>query len=89
MAAALLLAGLSPQTATALAPAILGVGLLAETIAGYRMLLDFASVTRVPLGRALAVGFGLPFALAIAGLVWLSVAARPEAAFVWHLATRG
>ena len=89
MAAALLLAGLSPQTATALAPAILGVGLLAETVAGYRMLLDFAAVTRVPLGRALAVGFGVPFALAMAGLVWLSVAAAPEAAFVWHLATRG
>jgi hypothetical protein len=88
MAAALLLAGLSPQTATALAPAILGVGLLAETVAGYRMLLDFASVTRVPLSRALVVGFGVPFALAVAGLVALSVAAAPEAAFVWHLATR-
>ncbi|HEX8384540.1 MAG TPA: hypothetical protein VF576_00060, partial [Rubricoccaceae bacterium] len=89
MALALLLSGLDAQTATALAPALLGLGLLAEVVAGYRTMLDFSSVTRVPPARALLVGFGVPFAVAVALLVWLGTAARPEAAFVWHLATRG
>ncbi len=89
MAAALLLAGVSPQTATAMAPALLGLGLLAEVVAGYRAMLDLSSVAHVPLGRALVLGFAVPFALVVAGAVWLSVAAAPEATFVWHLATRG
>ncbi len=89
MVAALLLAGLGPQTATALAPALLGVGALVEVVASYRMLLDFASVARVPAPRALGLGFAVPFLVVAAALVWLSLAAAPEAAFVWHLATRG
>ncbi len=88
MVAALLLAGLGPQTATALAPFLLGLGALVETVAGYRMLLDFASVARVPAPRALGLGFGVPFLVVAAALFWLSLAAAPEAAFVWHLATR-
>jgi hypothetical protein len=89
MALALLLSGVGPQTATALAPALLGLGLLAEAVAGYRMLLDFSAVTRVPPARALGLGFGVPFLVAVAVAIWLATAARPEAAFVWHLATRG
>ncbi len=89
MAAALLLAGVGPQAATALAPALLGAGLLAEAVAGYRTMLDLSAVARVPPARALLLGFGVPFALALAGAVWLGVAASAEATFVWHLATRG
>ena len=89
MAAALLLAGVGPQTATALAPALLGIGLLAEMVAGYRTMLDLSAVARVPPARALLVGFGVPFALALACAVWLGVAVSAEATFVWHLATRG
>ena len=89
MALALLLAGVGPQTATALAPALVGLGVLAETVALYRSMLDLAAVARVPPARALGLGFGVPLVLAAAGLVALALTASAEATFVWHLATRG
>ena len=89
MSLALLLAGVGPQTATVLAPALLGLVLLAEVVAGYRMMLDLTAVTRVSPARALIVGFGVPFVLFLAALATVGVAASAEAAYVWHLATRG
>lgn len=89
MVLAMLLAGVEAQAATALAPALLGLGLLAETVAGYRMMLDFSHVARVPQARALLVGYGVPFAVAVVGGLWVATAARAEVAFLWHLATRG
>ena len=89
MALALLLSGVGPQTATALAPALIGIVLLAEVVAGYRMMLDLTAVTRIPPPRALLLGFGVPFVLFLAALVALGVAASAEASYVWHLATRG
>lgn len=88
MAASLVLAGVSPQTATLLAPAVLALGLLVEVVAGYRSMLDLVSVSNVSPPRALLVGFGVPFALAVAGVVWLAVTAQAETGFLWHLATR-
>ncbi len=88
MALALVLAGVSPQAATLLAPAVLGLGVLVETVACYRSMLDLVVVANVSPPRALLVGFGIPFALAVAALVWLGVTAQAETTFLWHLATR-
>lgn len=88
MALALVLAGVSPQAATLLAPTVLGLGVLVETVACYRSMLDLVVVSNVSPPRALLVGFGLPFALAVAGLAWLGVTAQAETTFLWHLATR-
>ena len=84
----LLLVGLAPRLATTLAPVLLGLALLVETIAAYRMLYDLSLVIRLSPVRALLVGFVVPFVLAFAGLVALAVASRAETAFLWHLATR-
>ena len=88
MIVALVLGGIDARLATTLAPAILAVGLLIEAVAGYRMMWDLEAVTHVPPARALLLGFGLPFVLVVAGLVWLALTSRAEAGFLWHLATR-
>ncbi|MEM7787817.1 MAG: hypothetical protein AAF594_08830 [Bacteroidota bacterium] len=88
MIVALVLGGIDARLATVLAPALLGVGLFIEIVAGYRMMWDLQAVTSVAPVRAIVVGFGVPFVLAVAGLVWLGVVGRDEAGFLWHLATR-
>lgn len=88
MVLALLLVGLSPRLATTLAPMLLGLALLVETIAAYRMLYDLHIVIRLSPARALLLGFGLPFLLAGMGGIALAVLSQAEATFLWHLATR-
>ena len=88
MVLALLLVGLPPHLATTLAPVLLGLTLLVETVASYRMLYDLGEVIRLSPARALLVGFGVPFLLAVAGFVALAVAGQAETTFLWHLATR-
>ncbi len=89
MVIALVLGSIDAGLATVLAPAVLGIGLLAEIVAGYRMMGDLQAVTYAPPARAVLIGFGLPFLLAIAGLVFLAVTSQAELSFLWHLATRG
>ena len=88
MVIALVLGGIDERLATLLAPTLLVVAVLVEVIAGYRMTWDLHAVKAVPPSRAVLLGFGLPFALAAAGLAWIAIASRAEAAFLWHLATR-
>ena len=88
MVIALVLGSIDAGLATVLAPAVLGLGLLAEVVAGYRMMNDLQAITYAPPVRAVVVGFGLPFLLAVAGLVALVVTSQEEIAFLWHLATR-
>ena len=89
MIVSLLLGSIDADLATVLAPTVLGVGLLIEVVAGYKMMWDLQAVTHVPPARAILVGYGLPFLLAVAGLVALGVTASDEISFLWHLATRG
>ncbi len=89
MVVALVLGGIDARLATALAPALLGVALLIEVVAGYKTMWDLEAVTHAPPARVVLLGFGVPFLLAAAGLVWLALSARAEAGFLWHLATRG
>ena len=88
MAVSLILAGVGAQTATLLAPAVLGLALLLETVACYRTMLDLIGVSNVSPVRALLFGFGVPFLLVAAGLIWLGVTAQGEVSFLFHLATR-
>ena len=88
MILSLLLGSIDPQLATVLAPTVLGVGLLIEVVAGYKMMWDLQAVTHAPPVRAILIGFGLPFLLAVAGLVVLGITSRDEIGFLWHLATR-
>ena len=88
MILALLLVGSSPRLATALAPALLGLALLIEAVAAYRMLYDLHIVIHLSPARALLVGFGIPFILALAGFITLAVLSQAETTFLWHLATR-
>ncbi|PAP75497.1 hypothetical protein [Rubrivirga marina] len=88
MILSLLLGSIDPQLATVLAPTVLGVGLLIEVVAGYKMMWDLQAVTHAPPARAILLGFGLPFLLAVAGLVALGITSRDEIGFLWHLATR-
>ena len=88
MIVALVLGGVDARLATALAPALLGLGLFIEIVAGYKTMWDLEAVTHSPPARVVLVGFGVPFLLAMAGLVWLGLTARAEASFLWHLATR-
>ncbi len=88
MVVALVLGGLDAGLATLLAPAILGLGLLVEIVAGYRMMWDLQAVTNAPPARAVLVGFGVPFLLVVGGLAVLALVSRDEAGFLWHLATR-
>ena len=89
MVASLVLGSIDAGLATVLAPGVLGLALLVEVVAGYRMMWDFQAVTNAPPVRAVVLGFGLPFVLAAAGLVWLAVTSQAEIGFLWHLATRG
>ena len=89
MVGSLLLGSIDAELATLLAPAALGLGLLIEVVAGYRMMWDLHRVTNAPAYRAVLVGFGVPFLLALVGLVVLTVTASDEIGFLWHLATRG
>ena len=89
MAVSLVLGSIDATIATALAPAFLGLGLLIEIVAGYRMMWDLQAVTYAPPARAVLLGFGLPFLLAAVGLAVLGLTSRDEIGFLWHLATRG
>ena len=89
MVVALVLGGVDARLATLLAPAVLALGLAVEAVAGLRMTTDLQAVTNAPPLRAVVVGFGLPFLLAVGGLVALGLASRDEVGFLWHLATRG
>ena len=89
MIGSLLLGSIDAGLATVLAPAVLGIGLLIEIVAGYRMMGDLHRVTSAPPARALLIGFGVPFLLALTGLVVLSISSSDEIGFLWHLATRG
>ena len=88
MILSLLLVGISPHLATTLAPVLLGLALLVETIASYRMLYDLSIVIHLSPARALVLGFVVPFVIAIAGLIGLAVMSQAEMTFLWHLATR-
>ncbi|MDT7855571.1 hypothetical protein RQM47_02850 [Rubrivirga sp. S365] len=88
MVVALVLASVDAGLATVLAPTLLVVAVLIEVVAGYRMAWDLQSIKAVPPTRAVLFGFGLPFVLALGGLVWVALVSRDEAAFLWHLATR-
>lgn len=88
MIGAMLLATFTPQTATAFAPVILFVWLGIEIIATGRMLRDFAQVSRVPIQRAILVGYGAPLGVITFVIVTVFVAGSAELGFLWHLATR-
>jgi hypothetical protein len=88
MILSLLLGSIDPHLATVLAPTVLGVGLLLEVVAGYKMMWDLQAVKHVPPARAILLGYGLPFLLAVGVLVALGFSSRDEIGFLWHLATR-
>ncbi len=88
MIASLVLGNISADTATVLAPVFLGVGILVEVVAGYRMMGDLHAVSYVPPARAMLLGFGVPFVLAVVGLIVLGIWSMDEITFLWHLATR-
>ena len=70
------------------APVLLAAWLAAEVVATGRMLYDFAHVSRVPMQRAVLVGFWAPVGV-LAVLVGAAlVFGRAELGFLWHLATR-
>ena len=89
MILSLVLGSIDAGLATILAPAFLGLGVLIEIIAGYRMMWDLQAVTYAPPARAVLIGFGVPFVLAVVGLAFLGLTSRDEIGFLWHLATRG
>ena len=88
MILSLVLGSIDAGLATVLAPAFLGFGLLIEVVAGYRMMWDLQAVTYAPPARAVLLGFGVPFVLALVGLGFLTMTSREELGFLWHLATR-
>lgn len=87
MVGAVLLAAQSEETLRWV-PLLLSLWVLAEFVAGVRMLYDFGRVTRVPMPRALVLGLGVPLALGVAVGVGTLLVAQPELSFLWHLATR-
>ncbi len=88
MVLSLVLGSIDAGLATVLAPAFLGLGLVIEIVAGYRMMWDLQAVTYAPPARAVLLGFGVPFVLAVVGFAALGVVSREEIGFLWHLATR-
>ena len=88
MVVSLVLGSIDAELATVLAPAMLGLGVLVEVVAGYRMMWDLQAVTYVSPARAVLLGFGVPFLLAVGGLAALAATSSDEIAFLWHLATR-
>ncbi len=87
MVGAVLLAAQTEETLRWV-PLLLSLWVLAEIVAGVRMLYDFGRVTRVSMPRALVLGLGVPFVFAIALGVGALLVAQPELSFLWHLATR-
>ncbi len=85
---AMMLAAMPPRAATALAPLLLFVWLGVEIVATGRMLNDFAHVTRVPMQRAMFLGYGAPLGVIAVILIVLFVGGQAELGFLWHLATR-
>jgi hypothetical protein len=81
---------LAAQTEATLrwAPLLLSLWLLAEFVAGVRMLYDFGRVARVPMPRSLALGLGVPLVVTAALGLGALVVARPELSFLWNLATK-
>ncbi|HLT46404.1 MAG TPA: hypothetical protein VK002_04175 [Rubricoccaceae bacterium] len=88
MVGAMILATLPARTATRLAPVLLGAWLVAEVVATGRMLYDFAHVSRVPMQRAVLVGFWAPVGALAVVVLGALLFARAELGFLWHLATR-
>lgn len=79
---------LDAVAAAVAAPIVLGIGVVAEVLAGFRMSLEFARVIRVPVPKAVLMGFGLPL-LAISVLIGWGLAMTDDTvAFLWHVATR-
>ena len=85
---AMMLAAMPPRAATALAPLLLFVWLGVEIVATGRMLNDFAHVTRVPMQRAMLLGYGAPLGVIGVILIVLFIGGQAELGFLWHLATR-
>ena len=88
MVAAMILSTLPARTATTLAPVLLLTWLAVEVVATGRMLYDFAHVSRVPMQRAVLVGFWAPLGVLAVIVLGALLFARAELGFLWHLATR-
>ncbi len=88
MVCAMILSATSSPTATALVPMLFLIWIGVEIIATGRMLIDFGHVTRVPMQRALVLGFGAPLGLIVVILLVVFVGGNAELGFLWHLATR-
>lgn len=88
MVGAMILATLPARTATTLVPVLLAAWLAAEVVATGRMLYDLTHVARVPLQRAVLVGFWAPAGMLAALVVAAFLFGRAELGFLWHLATR-
>lgn len=87
--AAMVLASQPPSLSLAVwALGLLGLWAVAELVGQLRALVDLGGVARVSLGRALGLGFAVPFALGILTLGFIAAATRPELRFLWHLVTR-
>ena len=85
---AMVLGTLSPETASTLAPLLLLGWFVVEIVAVWRMTFDFSAISRVPMERAVLVGFGVPFALITIGSIIYLVTIQDELTFFWHLITR-
>lgn len=88
MVCAMILAALPPKAATALSPVLLFIWLCVEIVATGRMLNDFGHVTRVPMQRAILLGYGAPLGVITVLLLVFFVGGQAELGFLWHLATR-
>jgi hypothetical protein len=88
MVGAMILATLPARTATTLVPILLAAWVVAEVAATGRMLYDFAHVSRVPMQRAVLVGFWAPLGVLAVIVLGALVFGRAELGFLWHLATR-
>lgn len=88
MVGAMLLATMPPRTATAFVPVLLFSALIAEVVATGRMLVDFGNVARVPMQRAVLVGYWAPLGAIATVLLVGFLFGRAELGFLWHLATR-
>lgn len=69
-------------------PWLLGLWVVIEVVALPRMLYDYARIARVPMGRAVGAGMGVPVVLVTAAALAATMAAGPQLSFLWHLATR-
>ena len=85
---AMLVASLPPASAGLWAGVLVIAALIVETLAGWRTLVDLTYVGFVSQGKALGLGFAVPFVLLSIGAIVLLVIAGAEVAFLWHLAVR-